>query len=370
MANRKHPENKVGELLENDGSKADVEGHRDSHDHHDHSGHHGHGGHGGHHGMTRFHTPDELHELIGDELIQQVDAEILAKSIRHSAFRDFSDLTPADRTLKTKALWTVTGDLESQPVGLTKPGLVGATIAALRVPRVDHRTMTPAERTTFNNALQAAYASGEYQTLADIHSHGTTHRMHSMEGQLPAGTHRFLPWHRLYLLKCEHMLRSYRPSVRIPYWNYAVDHDRPDWVWAPPGVTRGQPGGTGGSLPDWSTVDSILNRKFYGTFTADLEGDAHNGVHNWCNGTITDPATASQDPIFWLLHAYVDYVWDRWQGANDGVPSLVGADAVLDPWGPLTIWDVEFTIGLGYWYKSHWNFITTPDKASWEILGA
>ncbi|KLK91636.1 hypothetical protein AA309_19125 [Microvirga vignae] len=319
--------------------------------------------------MERFHTPEELHEFMGEELIRQVDAEIIARSIRHKAFIDFSQLTPADRTVKSDAIWTVTGDLGSQPLNPSRLRLAGSTIAALSAPRVDHRTMTPAEKATFNKALQAAYADGEYMKLADIHANGPTHRMHSMPGQLPAGTQRFLPWHRLFLLKCEHLLRSYQPSVRIPYWDYSTDHDRPDWVWSPPGVERNTPGGIGGSLPTWNIVNDILKQKFFGTFTVDLEGNAHNEVHNWCNGTITRPRTAARDPIFWLLHAYVDYVWDRWQISNDGVPNLSGADAVLDPWGPVTIWDVESTLGLGYWYKSTWNLVSAPDKATWRILG-
>jgi len=99
-------------------------------------------------------------------------------------------------------------------------------------------------------------------------------------------------------------------------------------------------------------VDGIVqNNIAYTAFTFALEVNAHNNVHNWCNGTITSPPTAAQDPIFWLLHANVDRIWDRWQLTHNGVPSLSGNDAELDPWGPTTATDVDSVIGLGYWYS-------------------
>src|SRR5262249_14890009 len=105
----------------------------------------------------------------------------------------------------------------------------------------------------------------------------------------------------------EDLLRSKKPGLTIPYWNYAEDQRRPDWVWKPPQVTRGTPGAAGGSLPTAATVDNLVhNTGAYTTFTKGIEFDAHNQVHNWCNGTISSPPTAAKDPIFWLLHSNVD----------------------------------------------------------------
>lgn len=155
------------------------------------------------------------------------------------------------------------------------------------------------------------------------------------------------------MLEFEKMLRLHEPTVRIPYWDYASDRARPDWVHQPSGVQRGQPG-NGYELPDPQVVSNIIqNSVTYSEFAFDLEYDAHNDVHNWCNGTITDPDTATQDPIFWLLHANVDRLWDRWQMTHDGVPLLTGADAVLDPWQPLNVADVDSVSQLGYWYGLH-----------------
>ncbi len=146
--------------------------------------------------------------------------------------------------------------------------------------------------------------------------------MHSSMGGGYIGGQRFLPWHRIYLVKMENLLRSKRWNVTIPYWNYSDDGARPDWVWKPDNVTRNTPGNRA-TLPSQATVDNLIYDvgrftvgRTYDDFTNGVEFDAHNDVHNWCNGTITDPMTASRDPIFWLLHANVDRIWDLWQASH------------------------------------------------------
>jgi hypothetical protein len=226
-------------------------------------------------------------------------------------------------------------------------GLLNAT----QRPRVDHRSLNPDEKARFNEALQLAYSDSRYRALVAVHE-DMGHRMHSMAGDGGIGGLRFLPWHRVYLLKMEDLLRSKKWGLTIPYWNFSADRSRPDWVWQPPGVTRNAPGagGTGG-LPSPETVANLVNHEVtFGGFAQGIEFDAHNQVHNWCNGTITAPATASRDPIFWLLHANVDRIWDLWQAKRTGMPNLFGLDATMDPW-PHTAASVKSVIGLGYLYQ-------------------
>ncbi|MFG2823462.1 tyrosinase family protein [Kitasatospora sp. NPDC048365] len=232
------------------------------------------------------------------------------------------------------------------PVAEVRRWLVQLTSSLSRV-RVDHRRLDQAAKDRFNKALKDAHADHSYQPFAAIHA-DMGHMMHSMMG--PIGTRRFLPWHRLYTLRCEDLLRRKQPGLTIPYWDFATDHHRPDWVWQPPGVQRGVPGAAGDHLPTQAVIDGLQHRRTYTGFTSHLETDAHNNVHNWCNGTISDPMTATQDPIFWLLHANVDRVWDHWQLTHSGRPSLAGTDAVLDPWQPTTAAQVDDITPLGYSY--------------------
>ncbi|MFI9323262.1 tyrosinase family protein [Kitasatospora aureofaciens] len=234
---------------------------------------------------------------------------------------------------------------EQVPAEVARNFVVQLASSLTRV-RIDHRNLDQAGRDRFNQALQQVHASGAYERLAAVHA-DMSHRMHSMSG--PVGTQRFLPWHRRYLLKLEDLLRSVQPALTVPYWDYANDHARPDWVWRPPNVVRDTPGAAGGSLPTQAIIDGLLARPRYTPFTSHLETDAHNQVHNWCNGTISDIMESAHDPIFWLLHANVDHIWDRWQLNHTGKPTLTGKDAVLDPWTS-TASDVNSTTILGYSY--------------------
>jgi hypothetical protein len=91
-------------------------------------------------------------------------------------------------------------------------------------------------------------------------------------------------------------------------------------------------------------------RRSYDYFTNGVEFDAHNDVHNWCNGTLSDPMRSTRDPIFWLLHANVDRLWDLWQGSHFAVPNLSGTNATMDPW-PENATSAHSIISLGYMYQ-------------------
>jgi tyrosinase len=287
-----------------------------------------------HEQMTRFPTDDQLRAMDAKWGINRSldPTEFLLRFDRHIAH--LAGAGPPELT----AAWTRIS-IFLQPWFLK-------LLRALFRRRVNHQTLDATARDRFNQALQAAHADNSYQDMATIHSQD--HMMHSFMG--PLGTQRFLPWHREYLFKLEELLRLKQPAVTIPYWDYANDHARPDWVWKPPGVVRNTPGAAGGGLPTQSTIDTILLNTSYTSFTSSLESQAHNQVHNWCNGTISSPPTASQDPIFWLLHANVDRVWDMWEQNHTGVPALAGNDAVMDPWQPTTAADVNDVINVGYSY--------------------
>lgn len=298
------------------------------------------------HAHERFPTRDELMAFVGKDISDLVSTEMafvaygqhLERSIRFDALRE------------NRHPLQFAADLASSPAKRAQPFLpaesVSLILTALRSRRVNHRTLDSTERNRFNNALKLAHGAGTYSLLAAIHSEMTAHRMHSMSG--PVGTQRFLPWHRLYVLRCENLLRTYEPSVRIPYWDYANDHARPDWVWRPPDVNRGTPNASV-ALPTQAAVNYIIGKSTYTDFTFSLETGAHNDVHNWCNGTITSPPTAAYDPIFWLLHANVDRLWDTWQMNHTGVPVLKAMDWVMDPFEQSAS-DADSVIALGYWY--------------------
>ncbi len=206
------------------------------------------------------------------------------------------------------------------------------------------------EQDTFKNAITSAIADGIYSVLVRIHG-DMSHDMHTMPG-MPAGTLRFLPWHRLYLINFEQAMRRFQPTFFVPHWRWMDQTSIPDWMinFKPTGVTdangnpirvRRNPGRAprpiDRKLPTSRTIQrTVMSATDYRTFTLALEGanpyGAHNLVHMWFNGTMSNVPIAPADPMFWMHHAEIDRLWWIWQQTNSDQPELSGADAVLDPW--------------------------------------
>jgi hypothetical protein len=110
--------------------------------------------------------------------------------------------------------------------------------------------LTDAELADFVDALNMLKASGEYDDFVARH-HAAMDTATLMPGESTADTlrnvaHRgpsFLPWHRVFLRELETLLRSKKPGVMLPYWDWAAD----------------QPLGT--AAPLWNT--NIANGRIY-----------------------------------------------------------------------------------------------------------
>lgn len=218
--------------------------------------------------------------------------------------------------------------------------------------------MTQAEQDRFKTAYQTIISAGVLGPIIAIHA-DMSHMMHSMMG--PIGTQRFLPWHRAYLYELEQLLLAHDPQVTIPYWDWVVDRNIPQWMqnFTPTVVVNGnpitvvrQPGTLVSDLPIQTQLDSVMNQNNFTSFTEPpngLEG-LHNTVHVWVGGTMANIPTAPADPIFWMNHANVDRIWDMWQKKNLGKnPNLTGSNAVMDPWN-FTETDTRSTTNFGYVY--------------------
>ena len=65
--------------------------------------------------------------------------------------------------------------------------------------------MTAAEKKRFRDVITALIGNGTYGQLASFHA-DMSHNMHGSMGG--AGRQRFLPWHRIYLLKLEQAMQA------------------------------------------------------------------------------------------------------------------------------------------------------------------
>ena len=87
--------------------------------------------------------------------------------------------------------------------------------------RKDHRRLTCDEQSRFLNAFSQVNALGALGPMVDIHANAI-HQMH--------GNPRFLPWHRIYLLRLEELLMAVDPTVCLPYWKSSEEQAFPSWL--------------------------------------------------------------------------------------------------------------------------------------------
>lgn len=214
--------------------------------------------------------------------------------------------------------------------------------------RKDHRMLTADEQNRFLNAFTQINAMNALGPLVDIHSNAM-HQMH--------GNPRFLPWHRIYLLRMEELLMAVDPTVCIPYWKSSEEQAFPAWLlgFTPTVNLLGGPHlvnrniGAFALLPNAASVAAAMANGTFNTFGGALEG-VHNSGHTWVGGTMGGITTAPADPVFWMHHAEIDRIWSEWQTAHPGLnPALAGAAATMDPWTE-TEADTRDITALGYTY--------------------
>jgi tyrosinase len=277
---------------------------------------------------------------------------------------------------------------DPEAVSRTTPGWGGvATAETPVVVRRDQGRLDPQTLAALRAAMGRMIETGTYATLLAVYrkqaqrAHGIREDQFDLEGLL-----RFLPWHRRYLACFEEALQhadcELRPNAEeplaVPYWRWPDPF--PEWL---KDLSPGLDPQTGEPLPPRRlgapplkpTVADVayLVEEFrtqlpehdvddYVRFTWGLEGfgrrpdgarlPAHNQVHDWVGGVMSDALAAPADPAFWLVHAEVDRLWHIWQTIHpDAAPPLVMANRVMDPW-PETYGDLVAIQDLGYAYDS------------------
>ncbi|MET9479491.1 tyrosinase family protein [Streptomyces sp. NPDC006638] len=232
--------------------------------------------------------------------------------------------------------------------------------------RKNQRNLSGAEKKRFVGAVLELKRRGTYEEFVRLH---TRYYVSDAEGGVRAGhmAPSFLPWHRRYLLDFERALRQIDPAVTIPYWDWTTDNTPAAALWRDDflgGTGRGRDqqvmtgpfaysagnwtikGGVTDdrfltrdlgrpsapiALPSKAELAAAMNEKVYDAapwdstvtsgFRNRLEGWTsggrerwrnHNRVHRWIGGAMLGAASPN-DPVFWLHHAFVDLLWDRWQ---------------------------------------------------------
>uniref|UniRef100_A0A7I4YIC8 Tyrosinase_Cu-bd domain-containing protein n=1 Tax=Haemonchus contortus TaxID=6289 RepID=A0A7I4YIC8_HAECO len=186
----------------------------------------------------------------------------------------------------------------------------------------------------------------------------------------------FLPWHREFLRQFEVALQNEDPSVSLPYWDSTLDQGLPEpsdsVMWSDELLGNGNGYVKTGPFKNWDTnvlmplsqipvkklyrstggreqdrlltprdIEWITSRKNYSqlTFCHDKTFESMHGLsHVWVGGFMFVIRVSPNDPMFYLHHAFVDYLWEQFrrkqqtpeqretQWAKDTCNSLHGYD--------------------------------------------
>ena len=143
----------------------------------------------------------------------------------------------------------------------------------------------------------------------------------------------------------ETALRLKDPSVSVPYWASNLDHEMDEptksIIWSEKFLGNGDGFVTTGAFADFKvhSTDSILTRNIGASgslmtnqgihdilsqnHTADITNPKaplshnlelqHNMLHVWVGGNMDDLSMSGEDPVFYLHHSFVDYLWEEFR---------------------------------------------------------
>jgi tyrosinase len=241
--------------------------------------------------------------------------------------------------------------------------------------RINHRDFSPARKSalvaallTLKNDVDSLMHPGQqsrYDDFVEVHKNSMMGPM--MFEPMPHGSSLFYPWHRVLLRQFELALQAAAqdPSITLPYWNWdrtgANDPFTLDFlggdgdagqggrvstgpfaysagkfqvrVWDDASGDAGLRREFGEDATSWLPTDSEITAGLAKTpywpgpssFERVSEGVLHNPVHRWVGGNMAD-ATSPNDPVFFLHHAFLDLLWERWKPLHP----------TLDPYLPVS----------------------------------
>jgi hypothetical protein len=284
-------------------------------------------------------------------------------------------------------------------VGMALSGLIGAapllraapTMAQPLPKRKNIDALTPTELDNYKHAVnilkQRSMANpmteDGYVYQANLHNRPRTHPDSSV-GACEHGSEQFFPWHRPHLSGFEKLLRASDPprtaDVTVPYW---------DWTQPPSGVmvpkafedtasplfNSGRR--TSGDPPMWDgdEIRDLVREPLWEVLAGrpkgpnqsygDFEAGPHNTMHGSIGSTMGNPRTASNDPIYWSFHAFVDLTWARWQRLHQQTFACGSCKLWLEP----TSYTVDQTLSMKDWnYEYDYNF--APDGPVVTLVAA
>lgn len=192
----------------------------------------------------------------------------------------------------------------------------------------------------------------------------------------------FLLWHRIYLMHFEKIVRklSGKADFALPYWHYTdkanqvlpkMLRNKSSALYTPSRLSSLNQGvAIHGAVKEKLDVKNLMENTDFATFNSTIDGAPHGAMHVYIGGgysaeTIYNPIyqqynvqglmgkvpSAGFDPVFWLHHGEIDFLWEQWDQSEKGErPTL--ADLEQASW-PYQFYDengntVEYTVKEAY----------------------
>ncbi|KAH9495705.1 putative tyrosinase-like protein tyr-3 [Bulinus truncatus] len=208
--------------------------------------------------------------------------------------------------------------------------------------RKEYRMLTLDERRRYHNAVNAlkrdkALPPNTHDAFGNVHTGQTNNIAHGGPG--------FLGWHRIFLYFYENALRQVDPTVCLPYWDSTLDNQltnpsssslwTDDYLGTPRGPVVSGPFagwrlprggqlirnvGADGELMNAADIQNVLSRRSYADIVTSDSANTpfnleifHGGPHVYVGGAMSQLDTAAFDPVFFLHHAYIDYIFERFR---------------------------------------------------------
>ncbi|KAJ8322961.1 hypothetical protein QVD99_007360 [Batrachochytrium dendrobatidis] len=239
----------------------------------------------------------------------------------------------------------------------TFPALAPSTAACTKPTiRKEVRSLTAKQQANYINGIKCLHKAPSRfpSNLGTVSLYDDLVYVHTLSGDLAHLSAQLLPWHRVFTLNFEHLLRTACGYTDpLPYWDWSIDSQAPEksMVWSNTFI-----GGDGAANTDCIATGPFANfqvnvpsrhcikRRFelksdngsmmgalyspaelatifstaidYDSFRMTIEDNPHNSIHGGVGGDMDDPITSANDPVFFLHHANIDRLWWIWQNSK------------------------------------------------------
>uniref|UniRef100_A0A915K057 ShKT domain-containing protein n=1 Tax=Romanomermis culicivorax TaxID=13658 RepID=A0A915K057_ROMCU len=162
----------------------------------------------------------------------------------------------------------------------------------------------------------------------------------------------FFPYHREYLKNFELAIQAIEPGLGVPYWDMTLDDRLPDprhsILWTEEFFGNGEgllkngpfahffprPDALVPALVNHTKLERDVGKNSLGAllgdeYIAELLGKknfsqfdycvdpflelVHGSIHFYIGGHMSDTRVAPNDPVFFFIHSFIDYIWEQWR---------------------------------------------------------